>query len=198
MQIVLQVATDVAQSATDDPTTKCAYVNVRRLGGVCGQGSSATLDDPKCVLSLSRFEEANHERPRSVSADHQRLFDVGRLRWPGNECSEAGRVEAGFAVGRALEAFVGGVHVVDDRLVGYDQDQMLAKEEQHAQRHGLIGYPNSRVFCHREFGRKNRDVNICQIVRGFDRRGVDVAETHACGTSEATFWALASCGNWAS
>jgi len=36
MQIVLQVATNVAQSATDDPTTNRVSVNVRRLGGLCG------------------------------------------------------------------------------------------------------------------------------------------------------------------
>lgn len=91
MQIVLQVATGVAQSATDDPTTNCGDVNVRRLGGVCGQSSGSRV--PNCMLSRIGLNEANHERPRPMRTNHQRLFDVGRLRRARNKCPEARRAE---------------------------------------------------------------------------------------------------------
>src|SRR5438270_9447866 len=105
------------------------------------------------VLSIT-FEQAYGERSGAVGTDHQRLLDIGGFRragdkYPdlrvGQEGPRAERLLSGSARRTYCDAFVRRVHVIDDRICGNDQHEMLAQEIQNSQRHVAIGRPDRGV-----------------------------------------------------
>jgi hypothetical protein len=110
-----------------------------------------------------------------VGADNKRLLDVGRFRGAGYERAPGGFAEGTLAIGRLLQPRVGFVHVADDAIVRYDENDVLRKEVGDALADAGGVDPDSGVFGDGEFARKDREVDRCEVVRIVCHGEVDVA-----------------------
>ncbi len=101
-----------------------------------------------------------------MSANDQRLFDVGRFRRAGYEGTELGPVE--------IQPLVRLVHIVDDLIGRNHERQVLHDEIEGPQLEPSIGHPNGGIFRDGEIAGQNCKIDRFKLVRIDDFRKIDI------------------------